>query len=117
MSGKEADIGMISMSFRRCFLFVLGPTGSITECHRTNRHCKDRKKGQLDKQNDNEIDLIHIGVIKNIGKVKQNKKVIRMCWCSYMSESAIDEADLADSPDAYCNHRGEGHSPTQSAYT
>lgn len=55
-----------------------------------------------------------MNVIKKIEKVTQNKnKVSSMCWCSHLSESAISEADLADSPDGYCNHRGEGNSPAQ----
>lgn len=36
-----------------------------------------------------------------------------MCWCSYLSEGALSEAELDDSPDGYCNHRGQGYGPAQ----
>lgn len=36
-----------------------------------------------------------------------------MClWC-YLSEGALSEAELANSPDGYCNHRGQGYGPAQ----
>lgn len=36
-----------------------------------------------------------------------------MCWCSYLSDGALCEVDLTNSPDGYCNHRGDGHGPAQ----
>ena len=45
---------------------------------------------------------------ENNKKVKQYEKVGRIYWCSYMSEGALGEADLANSQDGYNNYGGEG---------
>lgn len=115
MSGRGADIGFISVSFIRRSLFLGRLTGCWTGYSKTIRRWEHRgdKNVHLDRQND---DLIHVMFISGDNNDLQSKTIWLlswMClWC-YLSEGALSEAELANSPDGYCNHRGQGYGPAQ----
>ena len=46
-------------------------------------------------------------------KLKQNERECWIYWRCYLSEGALGEANLANSPDGYCNYGGEGYGPAQ----